>query len=233
MWFLDEWYFILVLPAILISIIASVRIKTTFKKYNSIKVVSNVSSNEVINKILMNNEIYDVNLGYTQKELGDHYDPRNNTIVLSSATNEKNTIGAIGVAAHEAGHAIQYSKKYFPVILRTVMVPAVNIGSYLGLILIMIGMLYNSNSSVLMLQIGIALYSLAFIFTLVTLPVEIDASRRAIAAIDQTGVMSKEELGGVKKVLTAAALTYVASMLVALANLLRIIILVSGRGRRK
>ena len=230
---IDYWYVVLIIPAIILSLIASAMVKTTFNKYNKIRVGSNINANLVVERMLANNDIYDVEVKSINGKLTDNYNPRNKTLNLSQSTSGGNTIGAIGVAAHEAGHAIQFKQGYFPVRLRSAMVPVVNIGSYLGYLLIIVGLFINSASSGLLINLGVAFYSLAFIFTLITLPVEFNASRRAVKSLDGMGVMSNEELSGVKKVLSAAAFTYVAAMITALASLVRILLIVSGnRGRR-
>lgn len=231
--FIDYWYIVLVLPAIILAAIASINVKLTFHRYNKVKVGTGVDSIFVVKRILSDHGIHDVSINTVRGELTDHYNPMNKTLNLSSATSGKDTISAIGVAAHEAGHAVQFAQNYFFVKLRSAMVPVVNIGSNLGWILIMIGFLLSSQSSMLIIQLGIALYSLTFLFTLITLPVELDASRRAVAILDHMGEFSKEEIKGVKKVLTAAAMTYVASMIVALASLLRFILAASHNSRNR
>ena len=232
LFFLDYWYLVLVVPAMIISLIASLNVKSTFKKYNNISVRSGMDSKEVVNRILSQNNIHDVSVGVVAGELTDHYNPAKKVLNLSQSTADRSTVGAIGVAAHEAGPAIQYAEGYFPVKLRTTMVPIVNIGSYLGFYLAIFGLIFNSAMGDIFIQIGVALYSLAFIFTLVTLPVEFNASKRAVAVLDGMGTFTQEEIGGVKKVLRAAALTYVASMIAALANLLRLVLIIASSRNR-
>ena len=231
--YFDELYLLLVVPALLISIFASIKVKTTFNKYNKIKVKSTLTSNEAVDKILRNNEIYDVEVKTVRGNLTDHYNPANKTLALSDSTAANNSVGAISVAAHEAGHAIQYKKNYPFVKLRTKMVPAVNIGSNLGMILIMIAFFIESAQSQTLLLCGIALYSITLVFTLVTLPVEFDASRRAMANLEGMGEMTADEIKGAKKVLSAAAFTYVAAMLTTLMTLIRFIMIAQGNGRRR
>lgn len=227
--YMDYWYLILVVPMMILSLIASARVNSVYNKYNKISVRSGLTANEVAKRILRQNGIHDVEVQQIQGNLTDNYNPTNKTLNLSQATGGHSTVGAIGVAAHEAGHAIQHATHYLPVKLRVAMVPVVNIGSNLGIILAMMGLFFGGE---LMVIIGLALYSTVFLFTLVTLPVEFNASRRAVQVLDGMGMFTDEELRGVKKVLSAAAFTYVAAMLTALANLLRLVLLFAGRRRR-
>ena len=228
--YIDYWYFILVVPMLILSIVASIRVKSTYKKYNKISTQAALPATEVAKRILQQHGISDVSVHQIAGDLTDHYNPQNKTLNLSQSTGSHSTIGAIGVAAHEAGHAIQHAENYFFVKLRTAMVPIVNIGSNLGIFLAILGLLFGGES---MVVLGLALYSTVFLFTLVTLPVEFNASSRAIRILDGMGRYTDEELSGMKKVLRAAAFTYVASMLTALANLLRLVLLFTGRSRRR
>ena len=179
------------------------------------------------------NGIYDVSIERVSGNLTDHYDPSKKVLRLSDSVYSDTSVAAIGVAAHETGHAIQHARGYVPLTLRTVMVPLANLGSTLSMPLIFLGILF-SFSSVMgnsMINLGILLFGLSVVFTIITLPVEFNASRRAVACLGDSGILYDDEIGGVKKVLSAAAMTYVASTAVALANFLRLIIIFGGRRR--
>lgn len=225
----NYWFVLLVTLAI--STFASLYVNSTYRKYDKVNVGHHVTANEFIQWMFNRNDVTDVSIQHISGDLTDNYAHYKRTISLSDSTFGRSSVAAIGVAAHECGHAVQYRKNYFPVHLRTIMVPVVNIGSNLGLILCIIGAFLTADIAYTLTDIGLALYSLAFLFTVVTLPVEINASRRAIANVRDYQYFSNEEVHGMKKVLTAAALTYVASMVVALLNLLRIITIFGGRRR--
>jgi Zn-dependent membrane protease YugP len=220
-------YLWLILPALLLTIWAQFKVKSTFKKYSQYAV--DVSGEEACQMIQQANGI-SIPVQPTAGELTDHYDPRSNSIHLSQPVYDKKTISAIGVAAHETGHALQYAENYGPIRFRMALVPVTNFASGISPYLIMFGLIAGIE---MLSYIGIALFSVAVLFQLVTLPVEFNASSRAVAALAQSGRFSDEELHGVKKVLSAAALTYVAALLVSLANLLRLVLIVSGRSRRR
>lgn len=224
----DIWYFVLVLPAFLLSMLASHKVKSTFQKYASLPSSSGITGAQAAREILRANNIHDVSIESVRGELTDHFDPRTKVLRLSESTYDRTSVAAIGVAAHEAGHAIQHEREYFPNKVRGVLVPAARIGSGAGPYLAIFGLILGLP---VMVNIGIALFTVAVLFYLVTLPVEFNASSRAVINLEQTGIMSGEELFAAKKVLTAAALTYVASLLVALASLARLILL--SRGRRR
>lgn len=226
--YIDYWYLVLVVPALLISVWAQVRVKSTFAKYSRMAVRCGMTGAAASKYIQQANGI-STELEAVAGSLSDHYDPRNNTIRLSSEVYGQSTIAAVGVAAHETGHALQHAEGYAPVKLRTNMVPVTNFASRLSPILILAGILLSVE---MLAYIGIALFSVATLFQLVTLPVEFNASNRAVVALENSGRFTTEEIQGVKKVLTAAALTYVAALLVSAMSLLRLILLVSGRGRR-
>ena len=179
--------------------------------------------------------ITDVGIARCSGKLTDHYDPRNNTIFLSDSVYDAATVAAVGVAAHEAGHAVQYAESYAPIKLRAAIIPVTNIGSKLAMPLILIGLLlsYAANVSYFFVYLGIACFGLSLVFQLVTLPVEFNASHRALVAIDEGGLLTEEEQKGAKKTLTAAALTYVAATATALAQLLRLLVIFGGNGRRR
>ena len=225
-------YWVVLIVSLALSLASSAYVKISYRKYDAVRTSRGITSNEFVRRMFLENGISDVSVAHVSGELTDNYNDRAKTLSLSDSTYGKDSVAAVGVAAHEAGHAVQYKTDYFPVRLRSGMVGIVNIGSYLGLILAVIGSFFTSELGDLLIQIGILLYSTVFIFTVVTLPVEFNASRRAIAAVRDSGCFTDEETTGMKRVLTAAALTYVASMASALLNLLRIISIFGGRRRR-
>lgn len=218
------------MPALLISIWAQIKVKSTFSKYSRMSVSCGMTGAAASRLIQQANGIH-TGLEAVAGELSDHFDPRSNTIRLSSAVYGQASVAAVGVAAHETGHALQHAHGYVPVKLRTAMVPVTNFASSLSPVLIILGIVLAMDSFA---YLGIALFSIATLFQLVTLPVEFNASRRAVVALEQSGQFTRDEIKGVKKVLTAAALTYVAALFVSLMTLLRYILLVGGnRGRRR
>lgn len=228
-YFVDYWYLVLVLPAVLVSLWAQLKVKTTFNKYSQKRVASGMTGADASRCIQRANGIH-TGLEAVAGSLSDHYDPRNNTIRLSSTVYGQASVAAVGVAAHETGHALQHAEGYGPVKLRTALVPVTNFASGLSPILVILGIVMAMDP---LAYAGIVLFSVATFFQLVTLPVEFNASRRAVVALEQSGQFTEDELKGVKKVLTAAALTYVAALFVSLMSLLRLILIVSGnRGRR-
>ena len=229
LYYMDYWYLILVWPAALVSLWAQLRVKTTFSKYSDKQVGCRRTGAGVARYIQQVNGIH-TDIESVAGSLSDHYDPRGNVIRLSQPVYDRSTVAAIGVAAHETGHALQHAEGYTPVLLRTKMVPVTNFASGISPILILLGILFSLQPLAYM---GIALFSVVTLFQLVTLPVEFNASNRAVAALEQSGRFSEEELKGVRKVLTAAALTYVAALLVSAMQLLRLVLRVSGRGSRR
>ena len=229
-YYFDYWYLVLVMPALLISVWAQIKVKSTFNKYSRMAVSCGMTGAAASRLIQQANGIH-TGLESVAGRLSDHFDPRSNTIRLSSAVYGQASVAAVGVAAHETGHALQYAHGYAPVKLRTAMVPVTNFASGLSPVLILLGILLSMDSFA---YLGIALFSIATLFQLVTLPVEFNASRRAVVALERSGQFTRDEIQGVKKVLTAAALTYVAALFVSLMTLLRYILLVGGnRGRRR
>jgi Zn-dependent membrane protease YugP len=226
--YFDSYYVMLVVPAILISLWAQFMVKSTFSKYSKVESSRRISGAEAAAYLLKVNGITDVAVGSIAGTLTDHYDPSSKVVRLSSPVGRKTSIAAIGVAAHETGHAIQHAQKYAPLVLRGTLVPVANIGSNAGPILVLVGL---ASSFPLLTQIGIILFAAAVLFYFVTLPVEIDASRRALKILASSNTLDEMELRGVQKVLTAAAFTYVASAILALANLLRLVLL--SRSRRR
>lgn len=226
---MDYWYLVLVLPALLVSLWAQYKVKSTFNKYSNKPVSCGITGAEASRLIQQTNGIH-TDLESVSGSLSDHFDPRSNIIRLSTPVYGRATIAAVGVAAHETGHALQHAHGYGPVKVRTAMVPVTNFASGLSPILIVLGIVMAMDP---LAYAGIALFSVATLFQLVTLPVEFNASRRAVVALEQSGQFTSDELKGVKRVLTAAALTYVAALFVSLMSLLRLILLVSGNRSRR
>lgn len=226
-WYYDYYYIVLVLPAILISLYAQYKVQSTYKKYAKVLSAGGRTATEITRRILNENGLTNVSVSAVRGSLTDHYDPRKNAIFLSDSVREDVSVASIGVAAHEAGHAIQYAQGYLPIKLRNAVVPVANIGSTLSIPLILLGILLSAQP---LITLGIFLFSLVLLFQLITLPVEFNASRRALQTLDNHGILSGEELKGAKKVLGAAALTYVAAALTSAAQLLRLMLL--SRRRR-
>ena len=214
-----------------ICMIASARVKGTFNKYSQLRSMSGMNGAQVAQRVLQAAGIYDVQVRHVSGSLTDHYDPRTKTVNLSDPVYNATSVAALGVAAHECGHAIQHAKSYAPLSIRSALVPIANFGSMLAWPVILIGLLFNTRSSGLIIDIGILLFSAAVLFQLVTLPVEFDASRRALVMLRTQGILSDDELKYTRKVLKSAALTYVASAAAAILQLLRIILITNGRRR--
>ena len=231
----DWTYLVLVLPCIILSLWASSSVNSTFKKYSKVMSIRHITGADAAQRVLSANGVTGVRIERVSGNLTDHYDPRTNVIRLSDSVYSSTSVAAIGVACHEAGHAVQYARNYGPIKLRAAIIPLTNIGSKLAMPLILIGILlgFLGNFSYFLVDLGIAAFGLCLVFQLITLPVEINASRRAIATIENTGILTNEEQQGAKKTLKAAAMTYVAATAVALAQLLRLIVLFGGRGRRR
>ena len=225
--YFDYYYLILVVPTLLLSLWAQIMVKSTFAKYSKIACSKRITGQDSAALLLKANNIRDVQIEATGGSLTDHYDPSSKRLRLSQPVYNVNSIAAVGVAAHETGHAIQHAVSWGPLGLRSTLVPVANIGSMFGPYLAMAGLIFSMD---ILLNIGIFLFAGAVLFYLITLPVEFDASARAIAILRSNNVLTHEELKGVKKVLTAAALTYVASALTAVMSLLRLILL--SRNRR-
>lgn len=226
---MDYWYLILVVPALLIAAIAQIRVKSVFSRYSRVPVRCGMSGAEASRFIQRQNGI-NVPIRAVSGSMTDFYDPKSNSISLSDTVRDQTSVAAVGVAAHETGHALQYANDYFPVRLRMGMVPVTNFASSISPVLIVLGLMLSLPT---LAYIGIALFSMAVLFQLVTLPVEFNASARAVRALEQSGSLNDEELRGVRRVLSAAAMTYVAAMLVSLMNLLRLIAIVAGNGNRR
>lgn len=226
----DPTYILVVIGAV-ICMIASARVKGTFNKYSQLRSMSGMNGAQVAQRVLQAAGIYDVQVRHVSGSLTDHYDPRTKTVNLSDSVYNATSVAALGVAAHECGHAIQHAKNYAPLSIRSALVPIANFGSMLAWPVILIGLLFNTRSSGLIIDIGILLFSAAVLFQLVTLPVEFDASRRALVMLRTQGILADDELRYTRRVLKSAALTYVASAAAAILQLLRIILITNGRRR--
>ena len=231
--FFDWTYLIIVMPFILLSLWASSNVNSTFKKYASQYSMRRITGAQAAQRVLSANGVSGVRIERVGGNLTDHYDPKANVIRLSDSVYDATSTAAIGVACHEAGHAVQYAHNYAPIKLRAAIVPITNIGAKLAMPLILLGVVlaFLENFSFFFVYAGIACFGLSVVFQLVTLPVEFNASRRAMVAISEAGLLTEEEQKGARKTLTAAALTYVAATAVALAQLLRLLILFGGRRR--
>ena len=221
--------YVLVLIGIIICSIASMKMHSTFNRYSRVRNQRGLTGREAAEIILRNAGIYDVSVGRISGNLTDHYDPTHKTLRLSDSIYDSYSVAAIGVAAHECGHAIQHAKGYAPLQIRSMLVPVANFGSTLAWPLIFIGLFFGGGSSSFFLNLGILAFSAAVLFQIVTLPVEFNASSRALRILSDSGMLYPEEVDSTRKVLTAAALTYVAGALSSILQLLRIIILASGR----
>ncbi len=226
--FFDSYYLLLVVPAIIFTMIAQSKVNNTFQQYSKQYTRSGITGAEAAALVLRQNGVYDVKIERVSGNLTDHYDPRTNVIRLSDSVYSQNTVAAVGVAAHEAGHAVQYAQGYYAIRVRTAILPVTQIGSKLALPLLIIGLLLNFES---LFVAGILFFALATFFQVVTLPVEYNASSRAVAAISESGCLREDEVPGARKVLSAAALTYVAALAVSLAQLLRLLLLFSRNNR--
>lgn len=224
----DMTYVVFVLPALFIAMWAQFNVTSTFKKYSKVPSDRGLTGYEAARRILDSHGLRHIEVVQTPGELTDHYDPRANVIRLSSSVYDAHTAAAVGVAAHEAGHALQYADGYFPIKLRTAIIPVANLGSRLALPLVLLGLLF---SFMPLAYLGIIFFCAAVLFQLVTLPVEFNASRRAITVMGESNMQSEEGLKASGKVLRAAALTYVAALFVSLANLLRLLVIVNRRRR--
>ena len=229
---IDWTYLVLVLPVLILSMIASARVNSTFNRYSTQISSRRITGAQAAQRVLQANGVSGVRIERVSGNLTDHYDPKANVIRLSDNVYDNPSTAAIGVACHEAGHAVQYAQNYGPIKLRAAIIPVTNIGSKLAMPLILIGVLLTSlgEFSTILIYIGIACFSLSLIFQLVTLPVEFNASRRAMNAIDSMNILTDEEQQGARKTLRAAAMTYVVATLAAFTQLLRLVLLF---GRRK
>lgn len=227
--------YIAVIIAAIFSLAMSVRVNSTFKKYSAVTLPSRMTGADAARRVLDAHGLSNVRIERVSGDLTDHFDPRSNVIRLSDSVYGASTAAAVGVAAHEAGHAVQHARHYFPLKIRNAMVPITNIGSRLSTPLILLGIVFSSMGAhfIGIAYLGIALFSLSVLFQLLTLPTEFNASRRAITSLRECGILSGEELTASKKVLSAAAMTYVAALAVSLAQLLRLVLIVGGGNRRR
>ena len=227
----DLTYLIMVMPFVILSIWASSNVNSTFKRYSKVYSRRGLTGAQAAEQVLKNNGVYNVRIERVSGNLTDHFDPKANVIRLSDNVYGNTSAAAIGVACHEAGHAVQYAQDYAPIKLRAAIIPVTNIGSMLAMPLIVLGLVLNfmTEFSYTFVYIGIGCFGLSLLFQLITLPVEFNASHRAVAAISGAGLLDKQELDGAKKTLRAAALTYVAAAAVSLIQLLRLILIFGGR----
>ena len=224
--FIDYWYIVLVIPAVIIASLAQIKVKSTFNKYSKVMSAGRRTAAEVARMILDKNGLYDVKIERVRGDLSDHYDPRSNTVRLSDPVYGSSSVAAIGIAAHEVGHAIQHAESYAPIKLRTSIIPVTNIGTSISPIFLLLGFLLGIYELAIF---GVVLFSLMAVFQLVTLPVEFNASARALKTLDKEAILTRSEVGSAKKVLSAAAMTYVAALIVSLAQILRLLLIINSR----
>ncbi|MBR4017742.1 MAG: zinc metallopeptidase [Oscillospiraceae bacterium] len=233
----DWTYIYIVLPCFLLALLASAGVNRTFQRYSKQISIRRITGRDAAERVLRANGVSNVRIERVSGNLTDHYDPKANVIRLSDSVYDSTSTAAIGVACHEAGHAVQYARNYFPIKIRAAIIPVTNIGSRLAMPLILLGILLGAFGSMqndlgyVLVEIGIACFALSLVFQLITLPVEFNASRRAMRAIEDAQILTEDEQRGARKTLTAAAMTYVAAVAVAAAQLLRLIILFGGRRR--
>ena len=230
-YYYDWTYFIIMLPALLLTLWAQIRVKSAFSQFSQVNSRRGMTGRDAAEAVLRMHQVAGVQVEPVSGRFTDHYDPRSNRIRLSDGVFGSTSVAAIGVAAHEAGHAVQHAEGYGPIRLRTAMVPVVQFSSRLAMPLILIGLLLPVEYSIVT-TIGILVYAAATLFELVTLPVEFNASARALKSLGETGILDEEELKGAKKVLQAAAMTYLASAFTALLSLLRLILIFGRRNNR-
>ena len=234
-----DWTILILLPAMIFALIAQFSVKSTFEKYDKVATARRMSGAEAARRILDRNGLYDVKVERVRGHLTDHYDPKANVIRLSEATHDSVSVAALGVAAHEAGHAVQHATGYFPIKVRSAIIPVTKIGSSLAMPIFIIGLLLTNfyyvdmaTGSAIMVA-GILLFSLTALFQLVTLPTEFNASSRALKTLEESGILYEEEITGARKVLSAAAMTYVAALASSLASLFRLIVIANGASNRR
>lgn len=230
----DSTYFVYMIPAFLLVMLAQIWVNSTYRKWSQVRNLNQISGAEAAKRLLSFGSLHHVNLESTHTPLGDHYDPRSQTLKLSPGVAQGQSVASLAIAAHEIGHALQDQQGYLPLRFRAALVPAVNIGSRLGLILIIVGLLIRGAFGTQMAWIGVGTFALGAVFSIATLPVELNASSRARALLANSGLIrSEEEKQGVNAVLNAAAFTYVAALAAAILQLLYWISLVGGGGRRR
>ena len=227
-YYFDTYYWIILVPAMLIALLAQINVSSTFNRYSRIASRRGLTGAQAAEEVLKAHGVYGVRITRVSGKLTDHYDPRTNTIRLSDAVYGSTSIASVGVAAHEAGHAVQYAQEYGPIKLRGAIIPVCNFSSQISILLIILGFVLYSRP---LFAVGVVLFAVAAFFQVVTLPVEFNASRRAIQSLQDTHMLDDQELRGAKKVLGAAAMTYVAALLVSIAELLRYILAFNSRRR--
>lgn len=225
---IDMTYIVLVLPCVLFALWAQNRVNSTFSRYSKVHNLRGLTGAQAAEAVLRANGVTNVGIEYVSGKLTDHYDPRTNVIRLSSSVYSSTSVASVGVAAHEAGHAVQYAVGYSPIKLRAAIIPLTQVGATAAFPLILLGLVLNFGA---LIYVGIAAFALSTVFQLVTLPVELDASRRALQTIQQNGLLTADEYPMAKKTLNAAAMTYVAALAVSLAQLLRLLVIFGGRNR--
>ena len=232
-YYFDWTYVVLVLPCVILALWASANVNSTFKRYSSVASMRRITGAQAAQRVLSANGVTGVRIERVSGNLTDHYDPKSNVIRLSDNVYDSVSVSAIGVACHEAGHAVQYAQHYAPIKLRAAIIPITNIGSKLAMPLILLGLVLSvfMEASYGFVYLGIACFGLSLVFQLVTLPVEFNASRRAMQAIESVGLLTEDEQRGARKTLSAAAMTYVAATAVSLAQLLRLLVIFGGRRR--
>lgn len=229
-YYFDYYYIILVLPAVILSLVAQIKVNSTFKKYSKLKNSRAITGADAALRVLKSNGITNVRIERVSGSLTDHYDPSSNVIRLSDEVYSSTSVSAVGVAAHEAGHAVQNQESYFPIKIRQAMVPITQFSSRLSIPLIIIGLFLPTGLN-FFVTLGIILFSVSVLFEIITLPVEFNASKRAINALDSSDILYGDELKGAKKVLFAAAMTYLAAMLTSVMSLIRLILISNSRRR--
>lgn len=227
----DMTYLIFIVPCIIITLICQINVSSAFSKYSQIPNSRNMTGAQAAEYVLRQNGVTGVRIEHISGNLTDHFDPRTNVIRLSDNVYNCTTVAAVGVAAHEAGHAVQHAQNYLPNKIRTAILPLANIGSRTSWGLIILGLLFSSKIGFVLLYMGIVLFSFSVLFTVATLPVEFNASSRALKCIRETNLLNAEEYDGAKRTLKAAAMTYVASALTSILQLLRLIIISKNKNR--
>ena len=227
-YYFDSYYWIILVPAMLIALLAQINVSSTFNRYSRIASRRGLTGAQAAEEVLRAHGVYGVRITRVSGKLTDHYDPKTNTIRLSDAVYGSTSIASVGVAAHEAGHAVQYAQEYGPIKLRGAIIPVCNFSSQISILLIILGFALYSRP---LFAVGVVLFAVAAFFQVVTLPVEFNASRRAIQSLRDTHMLDDQELRGAKKVLGAAAMTYVAALLVSIAHLLRYVLAFNSRRR--
>ena len=225
----DWTYLVFIVPCIIITLICQIKVQSTFSKYSKIRNSRNITGAQAAEYVLRQNGVTGVRIEHVSGSMTDHFDPRTNVIRLSDTVYNSNSVAAVGVACHEAGHAVQHAEGYLPNKIRSIILPMAKIGSQLSWILILLGLVFTAKVGFVLLYIGIVLFSLSVLFTIATLPIEFNASKRALECIRESDLLYGDEYTGAKRTLQAAAMTYVASALTAIMQLLRLIVIARSR----